>query len=543
MEPEIYAALDAHVRLLARDLSTLRAELDAASPAATAAPAAMSQRAVPPAPVAPAPAPDVATARPVSIENVFAGRGLQLIGALLVLLGTAFFLNLAFTRGWIGPAERIVLGLVCGLALVGAGARTLRTVGTPISEGLVGLGAGILYLSLWASVAVFPQLHVSRSAAFVAMVAVTGVLVLLAARRRSERVALLGLVGGFLTPVLLSNGPPERMVLAAYLLILGSAFAALGVRARFRIAEIAAFVASMLYLPEFVPVDGSWSPSASYAVATALFAVFAVAFSLEAFRDRANRTLQLALLASNAAVYTLMLSWIFRTDQTSLGVALIVLSAAALAAARFVPVRGMLASVYAYIGVAAATLALPALLHDFTLLDSVAFEGALLVVVGTRQADRPITIGGATLLAIATLWLLVDTLITPPTNTAFSSLTLAYAIVTAAFVLARTQLSTLLRDHPSLGEVLAFTGVAVNAIAVVGISRMLLDAFGGPAWTTGVPSQAQVAVSVAWTAYATVLFGIGLSRRSALLQREGLILLAITILKVFAVDLANVDLA
>jgi uncharacterized membrane protein len=474
---------------------------------------------------------------------VFAGRGLQLIGALLVLLGTAFFLNLAFTRGWIDPAERIVLGLVCGVILVGAGARTLRSMSTPISEGLVGLGAGILYLSLWASVEVFPQLHVSRSAAFVAMIAVTGILVMLAARRRSERVALLGLVGGFLTPVLLSNGPPEPMVLGTYVLILGIAFAALGVRARFRIAGIAAFVASMLYLPQLAPIAGTWPAAASYAVTTAIFAVFAIAFSLEAIRDRTTGALQLGLVASNVVVYATMLWWIFRTDQTSLGIALLVLAAAALAAARFVPVRGTLATLYAYIGVAAATLALPALIHRFALLDAFAFEGALLVIVGSRSDDRPITITGAALLAMATLWLLVDTLITPPTNTFFSSLTIAYGVVIAAVVLGRTQLSTLMRDHPSVDEVLTATSVAVNAIAVVGISRMLLDAVGGPAWTTGVSSQAQVALSVAWTAYATVLFGIGLSRRNALLQREGLVLLAIAILKVFAVDLGNVDLS
>lgn len=489
------------------------------------------------------PEPRAARPRHVSFESVFAGRGLQLIGALLVMLGTAFFLNLAFTRGWIDPAERIVLGLVCGVILVGAGARTLRTKGTPVAEGLVGLGAGILYLSLWASVAVFPQLHVSRSAAFVAMVAVTGILVMLAARRRSERVALLGLVGGFLTPVLLSNGSPEPMVLGTYVLTLGIAFAALGVRARFRIAGIAAFVASMLYLPQLVPVAGAWSPAASYAVTTAIFAVFAIAFSLEALRDRTSGALQLGLVATNAVVYATMLSWIFRTDQTSLGIALLVLGAAALGAARFIPVRGTLATLYAYIGVAAATLALPALLHRFALLDTFALEGALLVIAGARRDDRTIATTGAALLAGTTLWLLVETLIAPPTNMAFSSLTIAYGVVVAAVVLARTQLSTLMHYHPSVDEVLAATGVAVNAIAVIGVSRMLLDAFGGPAWVTGVPSQAQVALSVAWTAYATMLFGIGLSRRSALLQREGLVLLAIAILKVFAVDLGNVDLS
>ncbi len=288
MEPELYAALDERLRRLEHESASMRADLTAAAPAS--APVTGAASAVAPPIAAPRPAPpwrpEPAPQAPAfSFEVFFAGRGLQLVGLFLVLLGTAFFLNLAFTRGWIGPAERIMLGLVCGVALVGAGARGLRSSGTPVAEGLIGLGAGILYLSLWAAVAVFPQLHVGRPTAFVAMVVVTATLVLLAAVRRSERVALLGLAGGFLTPVLLSSATPERALLAGYVLILGIAFAALAVRARFRFVECTVFVASALYLPMFAPAGAAWSATAAYGVATAIFALYAIMFSLVAVRD------------------------------------------------------------------------------------------------------------------------------------------------------------------------------------------------------------------------------------------------------------------
>jgi uncharacterized membrane protein len=562
MEAELYAAFDRQIGRIERATTLLRAELTAAAPLAAPAaapihvpPAEAAVTAPPPSadsvplaaiadPVpASATAPVDAPARGISFETLFAGRGLQLIGAFLVLIGTAFFLNLAFTRGWIGPAERIELGLVFGVALLGFGARVLRAKGTPVAESLVGLGAGILYLSLWASVAVFPQLHVSRAADFVAMVAVTSVLVLLAARRRSERVALLGLIGGFLTPVLLNNGQPTQALLAGYVFVLAVAFATLGVRARFRIVEIAAFVCAALYLQQLMPAGVTWPAAASYGVCTALVAVFAVAFSVSAWRNEAARALSVALLVADAGLYGALLGWIYHDQQTMLGITLLGLSIASLAAARLVPARQMLTATYAYVGIAAATLAMPALLHGYTLLDTLAIEGVLLIVVGARRADRAVAITGDALLGAAVVWLLVETVSAPPANTVLSSLALAYAIVIGGIAVARTQLATLLPDTSLIGQWRAGLAVALNAIAVIGISRLVLDAFGGPGWNIAVPSNAQVALSLAWSAYATALFGIGISRRNALLQREGLVLLAITIIKVFAVDLGNVDLA
>ena len=352
MEPELYAALDARLRRLEHDSASLRADLNVAAPAAApaaAAPVTASAAAAPvppPAAGAPQPVPAAPPARifeprtpnrpSISFEALFAGRGLQVVGLVLVLLGVAFFLNLAFTRGWIGPAERIIMGLIGGTVLVGFGARRLRATATPVAEGLVALGAGILYLSLWASVAVFPQLHVPRGAAFLAMIAVTGILALLAATRRSERVALMGIAGGFLTPALLNTGEPGQAVLGAYLLVLCAAFAWLGVRTRSRFVDGAAFIASAFYLPSFMPI-GSWSAADAFAVTTAIFALFAIAFSAGAMRDGAATTRHLVFLGLNALAYAAVLVLVFWQNQTTLGIAYLGLAAVALLAARVVP--------------------------------------------------------------------------------------------------------------------------------------------------------------------------------------------------------------
>ncbi|HEX3465807.1 MAG TPA: DUF2339 domain-containing protein [Candidatus Elarobacter sp.] len=540
MDPDQYTALDGRLHRLEREAGALRAELTRLGGAgpAVSAPPPQAPAWVPP----PAFVPAAAGARaPRSLEGLFAGRGLQLAGVFLVLLGTAFFLNLAFTNGWIGPVERIILGLVAGVALLGQGLRRHKHHNVAIAEGLIALGAGILYLSLWASVVVFPELHVPRVAAFAAMIAVTAVLGAGAFALRSERVALLGLIGGVLTPLLLSTGTPDRTVLAVYVLVLAVAFATLGVRARFRYAEGAAFVASALYLTAFGPT-AAWPIAAACAVTSAICGVFAIAFAIGAVRDGTASRARLVLLAVDAFAFAAMLAWIFDGHATSLGIAYLILAAVFLAAARFVPVPNAMRIAYGYLGLASATLALPALLHRTTLADAFALEGAVLIALGARRAERFVAAAGAVILVAVGLWLVGAALSDPPAHGAFSALTLTFAITVAALVYVRTELARF-AIAPQAGALSAnVASVAANVVAIVGISRILLDALGG-SWDSGVPSHAQFAISIAWTAYATALFGLGMRRGSAMLRREGLALFAVTIVKVFTIDLGNVDVA
>ena len=547
METEPLAALDARLQRVEREAAALRADLNAlAGVPRTAPPPVPPSVAVAAPPRAPQPVrAGVPPSRtPISLEGLLAGRGLQLAGLFLVLLGAAFFLNLAFTRGFIGPVERIVLGLVAGAAMIAEGARRRRPAQAPIAETLVALGSGILYLSLWASVAVFPQLHVPRAAAFIAMAAVTTVLAVLAGTRRSERIALLGLAGGFLTPLLLSTDVPDRALLAAYVLVLGGAFAALGAAARFRFVEAAAFVASMLYLPAFAPAGRAWPVAAAYGVTSAIFALFAGTFTAATARDAGAARLRIVLLTADVFVYAGMLAWIFFDHQTQLGIALLVLAAVLLIAARVIaPLTSALTVAFGYLGLGAATLALPALLHRNDLLDAFAVEGGVLIAIAAARRDRYAAVGGAVLLGFASLWAFGEALVDPPAQSPFSSLALSFAIILGALVFARMRLASLDLSPAAAVGWTRLASIAVNIVAVSAITRVVLDALGGPHWDTGVPSHAQVAVSLAWTAYAAGLFGIGMQRGSALLRQQGLVLFGLTIVKVLRVDLSNVDVA
>ncbi|MDB5040576.1 MAG: rane protein, partial [Candidatus Eremiobacteraeota bacterium] len=480
-----------------------------------------------------------------SLEALVAGRGLQLAGLLLVLLGTAFFLDLAFTSGWIGPAQRIILGLVAGSALIGAGARLLRGTYTYLAEGLVGLGAGILYLSLWASVAVFPQLHVARPAAFAAMIAVTAVVAALAALRRSERLALIGLVGGFLTPVLLSGGPTAHVELATYLLVLAGGMLALAARCGFRSVEAVTFVATFLYAGAFSSDPATqWSDRNAYAVASLFFVEFALAFGFGAARSGAASPIRIALLSLDVALYAGFLEIIFANHQTPLGVALLALAVVLLATAQLRTVPQRMTAACGYLGLAVVTLALPALIHQTSLLDAFSLEAGVLVVLGRRAGDRWIALAGALLFGLTGIALFAQAQMDPPATAFLNPLAYAFAIWIGALIAARKASASSAVEGDGAYRTLDVTaGIALNAIVLTALSRQLLDALGGPQWNVAVPNNAQLALSLLWTVYAATLFAFGLRGGSAAQRWQGLVLFALTLCKVFFVDLATLNSA
>jgi len=91
---------------------------------------------------------------PVEWELVLGGNWLARIGVLAVVIGTGFFLKLAFDNNWIGKTGRVVLGIVGGLAMLGA-SEYWRKQYRVYAQALAGGGVALLYLSIFAAFALF----------------------------------------------------------------------------------------------------------------------------------------------------------------------------------------------------------------------------------------------------------------------------------------------------------------------------------------------------------------------------------------------------
>jgi uncharacterized membrane protein len=161
-------------------------------------------------------------------EAFVGGRLLNRIGALAIIIGIGFFLKHAFDNNWISEPVRVLIGAAAGVACLAFARRTHQQGFAVFSQGLVGSGIGILYLSVYATFnfyALLPQIP-----SFVLMLAVTVLALAQAIQYRSFAVALLGWAGGYLTPWMLSTGDANEVKLFGYLALLTVGLLGLAVR-------------------------------------------------------------------------------------------------------------------------------------------------------------------------------------------------------------------------------------------------------------------------------------------------------------------------
>ena len=70
-------------------------------------------------PASPSPAPQFAAPAPeIDLESRIGSHWLNRIGISAVLIGVSYFLKFAFDNNWIGPAGRVSIGLLAGIAVV-----------------------------------------------------------------------------------------------------------------------------------------------------------------------------------------------------------------------------------------------------------------------------------------------------------------------------------------------------------------------------------------------------------------------------------------
>ncbi len=160
-----------------------------------------------------------------SLESRVGSQWFNRIGIIALLIGVAWFLKFAFDNHWVGPAGRVLIGLLSGAALIAWSERFRGKGYAAFSYSLKAVGSGVLYLSLWAAFSLY-QL-ISPGVAFAGMVLVTAFNAFIAWRQSAELLAVYAIVGAFSTPLLLSIGRNEEVFLFSYLLMMNAATMAL----------------------------------------------------------------------------------------------------------------------------------------------------------------------------------------------------------------------------------------------------------------------------------------------------------------------------
>ena len=233
-------------------------------------------------------------------EWLLGGNWLARIGIVALIFGVAFFISLAIDRGWLGETERVVLGLVGGLAFLGAGEYYRRRYAV-WAQTVTGGGIAVLYLSVYGAFALYGL--ISTELAFAAFALITLAGALLSLRHEAAGVAVLSIFGGFATPLLLREQLPDQRLLLAYVLVLDVGVLALAGFRNWRWFTLLAWAGS-LALFAFWQMELNPSVALGQIGITAIFLIFAgatVAFHI--VRRQAAGIADLALVTLNAAGY------------------------------------------------------------------------------------------------------------------------------------------------------------------------------------------------------------------------------------------------
>lgn len=203
----------------------LARERELARPREGAAPTPPARPAAPPPPSPPPPPPprrpSAASAQPPAsfdFESLLGVKLFSAIAGIALVLAAIFFLKYSVEHGWLQPPIRVLIGTAVGVSLlVVCEMKAARRY--PITANALDAAAiAVLFSTFFAAHALWNL--IPSIAAFVLLALVTAVAVLLSIRRESLFIAVLGLLGGFATPALLSTGENKPIPLFAYLMLL-----------------------------------------------------------------------------------------------------------------------------------------------------------------------------------------------------------------------------------------------------------------------------------------------------------------------------------
>jgi uncharacterized membrane protein len=232
--------------------------IPAAEPSPVFQEAAELESASTPLPHAPAPTPAppslAAGATPGGIDwEQFVGvKLLMWLGGFAAFLTVVFAVKYSFDRNWITPELRVAAGFLTGIGLLIAGVMVHRRKQYQVgAQTLCATGVVILYATTFAARAFYhllawPGVWWDALPAFAIMVLITVTGFALAVRLHALVVAILGLCGGFLTPVLINTGHDNPFGLFGYIAVLDVGLLAVAMRKRWDFLALMGVVGTIL---------------------------------------------------------------------------------------------------------------------------------------------------------------------------------------------------------------------------------------------------------------------------------------------------------
>ncbi|TSC76430.1 MAG: membrane protein [Parcubacteria group bacterium Gr01-1014_31] len=502
------------------------------------------------------------------LEARIGGQWLAKIGVLALLLGVSFFLKYAFDNNWIGPAGRVMIGVLFGVGLLGLGEYFRPRYGA-YGQALSGGGIAVLYLSAYASYGFYHLVPSSLAFVFMAVVTVTaGVLSVL-----TNQVTLvgIGIVGGFLTPLLVAAGQPSLPAYFGYLALLDVGILGVSFYRNWRVLNLlglagTALLYTLWYEQHYVAVQ-QWTLAAFLSAFFTIFLASTVSHNL--VNRKKSEPYDLVLLAVNGFGFFLLLYELFDGHRTgmsfaAMGLAVLYFGLAVLSH-EFNPEDKRLALSLPGLSVTFLTVALGLILEQRWLTLGWAVEAVVLVWLSFTLKDKfyrafaaviSVLVLGRLLAMELSLPAAEYRLIANPRVLVFAFSVACLSGVGALYHQFKAAVSD--KEYKFIKAIV----VTANMLALVALSAEVVDFYAAkvralvpsaalPTFGRGLPkpdSQYYAAVrslrqwesitlSILWALYAVGVIAVGFVRKSRLLRVGGILLIGFTMLKFFLYDL------
>ncbi len=177
-------------------------------------------------------------------EKIFGINLLSKIGIATLVLGIAYFVKYAIDQNWINEIGRVAIGVLAGAALIFT-AHKLRERYRTFSSILVGGGISTLYITI--ALAFWEYGLFSQSVAFALLIFITALSVFFSIAYDKKELAIFSLLGGFASPLMISTGTGNYIVLFSYLFILNTGMLILAMKKNWKIVNIIAFSLTLIF--------------------------------------------------------------------------------------------------------------------------------------------------------------------------------------------------------------------------------------------------------------------------------------------------------
>ena len=244
-----------------------------------------------PAPQAPSP-PSAPAKPPFSIEQFLGVKMFAWLGGIALFFGVIFFVKYAFEHNLIPPAVRVAIGFIAGVGMLAGGLWIHRRENYRVlAQSLCATGVLILYGVSFAAHAVyrFPAFGPAATFALMSLITVTAFLV--AVRFNALVVAALGMLGGFLTPILLPTVQDHPFALFSYIALLDAGLLAVTWRGRWTYLTGCAAAGTVLIQVRWVAmhfVSGKYFEGSATLVPLGIFLFFIALFLAATWKKSRN---------------------------------------------------------------------------------------------------------------------------------------------------------------------------------------------------------------------------------------------------------------